>query len=165
MGNIASPDIDVWPLQEVERLWDGKMPVFANELEVNRFMQTLVNDFYNKLCDQQEIEKPFNLIKLKPGHIDHQYLARLGNIRREELEGFLGGLFCGLDEMEMPEKAREIIHSLLEKREMFSTAEKAANDPQGPSGGSSIEQMHESLQEMTLAAESQINVIIQLVPA
>lgn len=162
MGNISSPDLDVFPLQEVERSWNGEMPVFANELEVNLFMQTMVNEFYNKLCDHQDPKKLFKFVKLNPGKIDREYLARFGRIRREELEGYIGGLFSGQDEMEMPVAAHEIIPNLLKIRDMFATAEKAANDPSELEDGPSIERMHKQLQEMTCAAEGQINILIQL---
>ena len=162
MGNIASPDLHVTPLRELERAWNGELPVFASEHDIHPFMQTMLMDFYKKLCAHQNQEQPFNLVNLYPTSINREFLSRFGRVRREELEGFIGGLFCGQDEIGMPEQAHSIIQSLREKLETFASEEKSTIGPLESEDRSSIERTLAHLQELTLASEKEINIIIQL---
>lgn len=124
-------------------------------------MQTLMMDFYKKLCAHRNRENPFKLVKLKPAQVDLEYIARFGRIRRQELEGFICGFFCIQKESDMPEPVPEAIRNLLEKRESFAAAEKAASHLPEPAEVTDIAQMHENLQEITRAAESGINAVIK----
>lgn len=161
IGNIASPNLHVSPLREAERAWNGELPVFASERDIEPFMQTLMMDFYKKLCAHRNRENPFKLVKLKPAQVDLEYIARFGRIRRQELEGFICGFFCIQKESDMPEPVPEAIRNLLEKRESFAAAEKAASHLPEPAEVTDIAQMHENLQEITRAAESGINAVIK----
>lgn len=161
MGNVASPDLNVKPLGEVERAWNGALPDFRNDEEMNAFMQILVMGFYNKMCSHQDRDNPFKLVKLEPIFLGNECVMLFGSARSEEIDGFVGGLFGGQKDIALPTIAREAIESLLEKRESFAAAAEIASDPSEQSDEASIKRTLEKFQEMTRVAEEEINVVIQ----
>lgn len=161
MGNVASPALHVMPLREVERTWNGALPEFRSADEMNSFMQIMVMGFYNKMSSHQDRDNPFKLVKLEPIFLSNVCVMLFGSARHEEIDGFVGGLFCGQKDIALPTIAREAIESLLEKRESFAAAAEMANDPSEQADEASIERTLEKFQEMTQAAEEEINVVIQ----
>ena len=161
MGNVASPDLRVKPLREVERAWDGELPEFRSDDEINAFMQILVMGFYNKMCSHLESDNPFKLMEMEPVIVSPVYVGLLANTRSREIEGFIGGLFCGLKDIDLPKTASEAVESLSEKRESFASAENMIDDPPEQWEEESLKKMIENFREMTKAAEEEINVVIQ----
>ena len=161
MGNVASPDLNVMPLREVERAWNGALPEFRDDDEINPFMQILVMGFYNKMSSHQDRDNPFKLVKLGPIFLGNECVMLFGRARRQEIEGFIGGLFCGQKDIALPKIARDAIESLLEKRDSFAAAEEMAEDQSAQSDDASIRHTLEKLQEMTRVAEEEINLVIQ----
>ncbi len=161
MGNIATPDMNASPMQEIRRIWNDDLPEFEDREEAEAFFSALLQGMWNGLGAHQKRNNPFRLVRVKIAPASYEYLARLGKARREEIEGFLDGLFAGQDEMDFPESAHKGIGILGELRALFAATEDLANNPPGPADVSSLEQTAKHLRELTRIAEIEINAILQ----
>lgn len=161
MGNIATPDMNASPMQEVQRIWNDGLPEFEDRKEAEAFFGALLQGMWNGLSAHQKRNDPFKLSRVKTAPASYEYLARLGKARREEIEGFIDGLFTGQEEMDLPESAHKAVGILGELRALFAATEELANNPPGPADVSSMEQTAKHLRELTRIAEVEINTIIQ----
>lgn len=161
MGNIVTPDMNASPMQEVQRIWNDGLPEFEDPKEAEAFFGALLQGMWNGLSAHQKRNDPFKLARVKTAPASYEYLARLGKARREEIEGFIDGLFAGQEEMDLPESAHKAVGILGELRALFAATEELANNPPGPADVSSIEQTAKHLRELTRIAEVEINTIIQ----
>ena len=161
MGNIATPDMNASPMQEVQRIWNDDLPEFEDKTEAEAFFGALLQGVWNGLSVHQKRNDPFKLLRVKTAPASHEYLGRLGKVRREELDGFIDGLFAGHDEMDFPESAHTAIGTLGELRALFAATEDLTNNPPGPADVSTMEQTAKHLRELTRIAEVEINTIIQ----
>ena len=92
LGNIASPDMQGSPMKMVEALWGSELPTFDSLDEANELIGALVMGLWNRLTRHQERSAPFRLTRMEVP-ATREGLATLAQLRREELEGFVDGLF------------------------------------------------------------------------
>ena len=71
---------------------------------------------------------PFRLIRVEVAPTA-EGLGRLALIRREELDGFVEGLFGKADSLELPERAHRALEVLSETRVFFDAMQDLAGDP------------------------------------
>ena len=161
MGNIATPDMQASPIQEIKRIWNEELPEFEDQKEAEAFFGALLQGMWNGLGAHQKRNDPFKLARVKTAPASYEYLARLAKVRREEIEGFLDGLFAGQKEMDFPESAHKAVGILGELRALFAATEDLAITPPGPADVSSLEQTAKQLRELTRISEVEINTIIQ----
>lgn len=159
MGNIATPEMNASPLRLVQDLWGGALPEFESEAAATEVIGGLIQGLWNDLARHQKRTEPFRLsrIRTEPNLAD---LARLSLRRREELDGFIEGLFNGEDEIELPEKARTALDILGEIRGMFAGAHDLAVADTQPGDVSQLEETFKHLREMSRIAEREINNVI-----
>lgn len=161
MGNIATPDMNASPMKEVQRLWNDDLPEFEDKKEAEAFFGALLQGMWNGLSAHQKRSDPFKLARVKTAPASYEYLARLGRVRREEMNGFIDGLFAGQEEMDFPESAHKAVGTLGELRSLFAATEDMASNPPGPAEVSSLDQTAKHLRELTRIAEVEINAVIQ----
>lgn len=161
MGNIATPDMNASPMKEVQRLWNDDLPVFDSQKEAEAFFSALLHGLWNGLSAHQKRSDPFKLGRVNAAPASYEYLARLGRVRREEIDGFVDGLFAGREEMDFPESAHKAVGILGELRALFAATEEMALNPPGPADVAALEQTVKHLRELTRIAEVEINAIIQ----
>lgn len=161
MGNIATPDMNASPMKEIQRLWNDDLPEFENQQDAEAFFGTLLQGMWNGLSAHQKRNDPFKLVRVKTAPASYEYLARLGKVRREEIDGFVDGLFAGHEEMDFPESAHKAVGTLGELRALFAATEEMALRPPGPADVATLEQTAKHLRELTRIAEAEINTIIQ----
>jgi hypothetical protein len=115
LGAIASPTLAVSPLPIVQGLWGGELPLFDSMEDANELMNVLVNGLWNSLTRHNSRSEPFRLqrLALEPSA---QNLARIAQVRRQELDGFVEGLFNGQDRVNLPERAHRALGCLGEHR-------------------------------------------------
>ena len=67
MGSIASPALNISPLQTVKQLWGGELPAFDTmEVEdLNELLNILVSGLWNQLTTHQSPDNPFLLTTLE----------------------------------------------------------------------------------------------------
>ena len=119
LGNIASLDMSVSPLRVVENLWGGELPAFDSMEDVNELIGMLVNGLWNELTRHQKRTEPFRLVRVQ-GEQAPETLGRLAQVRQQEIDGFIEGLFHGADEIDLPEKASRAVDVLGEIRAMMA---------------------------------------------
>ena len=158
MGNIATPDMTASPMQEIQRIWNNDLPTFESKFETEEFFGVLIQGLWNDLSAHQKRTDPFKLVRIATAPASLDFLLKLARIRREEIEGFLDGLFAGQDKIDLPESAHKAVGILGEMRSIFAATEQLAAQP------ASVESITETIrhfQQMTRIAETEINVVVQ----
>ena len=161
MGSIATPDMTVSPMQEIQRIWNNELPVFESKSDAEEFFGGLFQGVWNALSAHQKRTDPFKLARLPTAPANLEFLARFSRVRREEIEGFVDGLFADKDEMDLPASAHKAVSILGEIRSLFAAAEQLATSPAQPTSVSSITETIKHFQQMSRIAEHEINVVIQ----
>jgi len=158
MGNIATPDIAASPMQEIQRIWNNNLPTFESKSEADEFFGVLIQGLWNGLSSHQKRTDPFKLGRIATAPASLEYLNRFSRVRREEIEGFVDGLFGDKEELDLPESAHKAVSILGEMRSIFAATEQLADQQ------ASVDTMTETIrhfQQMTRIAETEINVVIQ----
>ena len=158
MGNIATPEMTVSPMQEIQRIWNNDLPVFESKAEAEEFFGTLFQGLWNALSTHQKRMDPFKLARIATAPASLAFLTRFSRVRREEIEGFVDGLFVDKDEMDLPESAHKSVSILGEMRSIFAAVEQLASQP---ASVASITETIKHFQQMSRIAEHEINVVIQ----
>ena len=99
-------------MRVVEGLWGGELPVFDDMAEAQKLVSTLLEGFWNDLARHQKRAHPFHLTRLAM-EATASNLRNFGQVRLEELDGFVEGLFAGQEEIDLPERAHGAVRRLL----------------------------------------------------
>jgi hypothetical protein len=159
LGNIATPDLTTSPLKIIEDLWGGDLPVFGSMDEANELIGALVQGLWNELTKHQKRSQPFRLTRLdlEP---TAENLAHLAQVRRQEIEGFIEGVFAGRDRVDLPERAHHALGHLGELRAMMVGIEELiARDDQAPSR-TQLETTFKHVRELTRIMEAEIHATV-----
>ncbi len=111
LGNIASPIMGASPMKVVQDLWGGALPEFETIEAANELIGTLVMGLWNRLTRHQERSKPFRLTRLNVPPT-REGLAMLALMRRQELDGFIEGLFAQEADISVSERASHGLDTL-----------------------------------------------------
>ena len=158
MGNIATPVMTVSPVQEIQRIWDNELPIFESNSDAEEFFGVLMQGLWNGLSAHQKRTDPFKLARIATAPASLEFLFKYARVRRQEIEGFVDGLFAGQGEIDLAESAHKAVGILGEIRAIFEATEQLAAQP------ASVESITETIrhfQQMTRIAENEINVVIQ----
>lgn len=156
LGNIASPAMAVSPIDMVKQLWGGELPVFDHIDEANILLSALVMGLWNRLTRHQDRSAPFRLTRPNLAS-DREGLKVLAQIRREELDGFVDGLFGGSQELDLPERAHRALQVLSEGRAIFAGVEALAADASKSAPAADIAVTARHLRELTRIAEHEMH--------
>jgi len=160
MGNIASPDMTASPMRMIQDLWGGELPEFETEADANDLITALMQGLWNNLTRHQKRIDPFRLSRVKSDpNLSH--LAKLSQRRRQELDGFVEGLFNGQDEIDLPEKAHVALGVLGEIWGMFAGILDMSINDSKPVDVSQLQKTFKHLRELSRIAEHEINTVIQ----
>ena len=110
LGNIASPVAGASPLETVTQLWGGDLPEIESIDDLNELLNVLVNGLWNRLTEHQNSRNPFMLVRFDVVPT-RQGLQHFVLVRRQELDGFVTGLFGNEQQIELPERANEVDRS------------------------------------------------------
>ena len=159
LGNIATPAMSASPITVVKNLWGGELPEFESLDAVNELIGVLVNGLWNSLTRHQKRSDPFRLVRptVTP---TRDGLAQLALIRRQELDGFVEGLFSGAEELDLPTKASAALDTLGEVRAMIAGVHEVAINPSKPAELSDIATTMKHLRELTRITEIEINRVV-----
>lgn len=159
LGNIATPVMEASPIKAVESLWGGQMPPFDRMEEVNELIGALIMGLWNRLSQHQERSHPFRLSRNVPAATS-EGLAAVALMRREELDGFVEGLFGKEEELDFPERAHQALSDLAEMRSMFAAVVEVALDETKPGSASDLETTLRLIGRMTKDAEHEIHALV-----
>jgi hypothetical protein len=159
LGNIASPILSASPLDTAKSLWGGELPEFNNLDAVNELLAVLVMGLWNRLSRHQERNAPFRLVRVEIPDT-REGLVRIALIRREELDGFVEGLFGTVQSLELPERAHRALDALSELRAMFDGLYELAGNPTKPVTADDIAQTRRHIRELTKVGEREIHEVV-----
>ena len=131
LGNIASPDLQTSPIKMVESLWGGALPAFDNLDAANELIGALVMGLWNRLTGHQERSTPFRLTRIDVP-ATREGTESLARLRREELDGFVEGLFGRKQSLDFPVRAHKALGILADIRSMAEATRELAADPSKP---------------------------------
>jgi hypothetical protein len=159
LGSIASPSFHRSPIQVVQSLWGGQLPAFETTDEVNALFDLLLSGLWNRLTGHHKSRDPFRLVRLNT-EATRQSLGHLAQVRRQELEGFLEGLFAGNESIDLPDKAHQALDVLFHLRDMFGSAANLLDDPSKPAAVDDLKGLLKNFQQMSIIVETEINRIV-----
>jgi hypothetical protein len=159
LGNIASPNVSASPIKVVQDLWGGKLPTFDAIDEANELIGALVMGLWNRLTRHHERSSPFRLSRMetaatRPG------LAALALMRRQELDGFIEGLFGGEEMIDLPKRAHRGLDELGQMRALFGAVAALATDDAKLATDKGMETTLRHMREMTRNAEHEIHAVV-----
>lgn len=159
LGAIASPLISTSPLPIVKELWGGELPQFDSIDHLNELIDILVNGLWNSLTKHDSRSSPFRLARLdlEPSA---KNLALFAQVRRQELEGFVEGLFNGQDQVDLPERADQALQHLGELRAMMAGIEDLVARDIEAGSRTQLETTFMHVQELTRIMEVEIHAAV-----
>jgi len=156
LGNIASPAMNVSPMETVKQLWGGELPEFDSMEAVNELLHALVAGLWNRLTAHQSSRHPFRLLRFDVAET-REGLAHFALVRRQELDGFVEGLFGPEEHIDLPQRAHEALGVLAELRAMFAGMAHLLDDPSKPATSDDLKALVRNIQQMTIIAETEMN--------
>ena len=159
LGNIASPVMSASPLRVVEDLWGGELPPFDAIDQANELIGALVMGLWNRMTRHQDRASPFRLLRTETAPT-REGLAALALMRRQELDGFVAGLFGRSDVIDLPERARRSLNELAEMRAAFVAVFEVVSDETKSATERDMETTLRHMREMTKSAEHEVHAIV-----
>lgn len=159
LGNIATPKLSASPLAIAKGLWGGAFPEVDSIEDLNLLIDALINGLWNALTIHQKRSEPFRLVKV-PLEPSVANLARLTLVRRQELDGFVEGLFDGAEAIDLPERANAAMGALAEMRAIMGGAHDLAMRTAEPADPAQIQATFRHLRELTKIMEREINAVV-----
>jgi hypothetical protein len=156
LGNIASPVMSASPIETVRGLWGGELPPFDDINAANELIGALVMGLWNGLTRHQERNAPFRLLRFDVPETA-EGLHRFVLIRRQELDGFVEGLFGRQEHIDLPERAHRALNSLSEMRAMLEGIRLLMEDKTKTGAHSEITKTIHNLRELTKIAEHEMH--------
>jgi hypothetical protein len=137
-------------------LWGGELPELESIDAVNELVGALVMGLWNRLTAHQDRRFAFRLIRFEvPAGRDG--VARIALVRRQEIDGFVEGLFGNEEAIELPERAHQALGALSELRAMFAGIVDLMADRTKPATPQDLAQVLRNTQRLTIAAETEIH--------
>ena len=155
LGAIASPAIGISPIASIKQLWGGELPAFETPAAAETLFDALIG-LWNTLTKHQQRQTPFRLSAIEVAATDAG-LATLAKTRREELDGFLAGLFGPDDQIDFPEQAHQALAHLGEIRVMLAGIVRLAERSKASSSPHEIKALLGQLQDLKRIAEIEIH--------
>jgi hypothetical protein len=128
LGTIVSPVESVLPIAILKGLWGGEFPAFDNLNALSELIQVLIMGLWNQLTRHQKLGQPFRFVELSvPRTLEG--LATLALVRREEIDGFIDGLFGPAERIDLPESGYRALGEIGEIRAMLAGIYELATRP------------------------------------
>jgi hypothetical protein len=156
LGNIASPVMGASPMETVKQLWGGELPEFDSMEAVNELLNVLVAGLWNRLTAHQSSRNPFRLMRFDVAQT-REGLKQFALVRRQELDGFVEGLFGPEEHIDLPERAHEALGVLAEMRAILAGAVNLLDDSRKPAEPDDLKALVRNIQELTIIAETEMN--------
>lgn len=156
LGNIASPIMNTSPLETVKGLWGGELPEFENLAAANELLGALVMGLWNRLTGHQDRRAPFRLVRFEVPPT-REGVVRIALVRRQELDGFVEGLFGTEESLDLPERAHKAVNVLSEMRAMFAGMVDLIGDRTKPATTDDLTEVLRSIQELTKIGELEMH--------
>ena len=160
LGHIASPRLDVSPMAAVADAWGGEMPEFGSSAEFEEMVRVFIHGLWNRLSEHQSTRDPFRLPRFEVS-ATRPALHQLALVRAQEIKGFVDGLFGPEAAMLLPQKAHEAVVTMAALYALFAGAAELLADATKPAPAQQLKALLRNLEQMTIAADEQINKAVQ----
>jgi hypothetical protein len=159
LGNVATPVMSASPIKMVEGLWGGELPDFGSINAANEVIGALIMGLWNRLTRHQERSTPFRLTRPDVA-ATREGLATLALIRRQELDGFVEGLFGAERALDLPDRAHRSLNVLGELRSLIAGLLDVATNGNKVASAGDIEGTLRHMREMTRIAEHEMHAVV-----
>ena len=159
MGSIVSPVPDSSPVQTVKELWGGEFPPFDSIDDLNHLLHVLMDGLWNRLIAHQTASKPFKLTRVKVRQT-REGVHRYALVRKQEIEGFIDGLFGPHEEMDLPENARDGVAALGQIRSILAGTINLLDDTGVPAAPDDLNGLADNLQALEPILEREMNTVV-----
>jgi hypothetical protein len=122
-------------------------------------MGALVMGLWNRLTRHQDRSAPFRLTRIQIEATRGQ-LVSLASMRRQELDGFVEGLFGPEKSIDLPERAHRALDILGEMRAGFAAVFVLASDQAKGANIKDVERTLRNSREMTKIAEREMHAVV-----
>lgn len=157
LANIATPRFDPSPFEAIKALWNGDLPEFEDTDQANDLFGALLS-LWNHLTQHQSRSRPFRLARQSSkGSFDD--LKTLSQIRTEEIEGFVDGLFGTLEELDLPDRAVEGMEHLGKINAMLHGVLRLVENPEEAADQYDLTSMMRNVNELTRIAEKEMHAV------
>ena len=159
MGSIASPLRDRSPVHAIQELWGGEFPPVDTIEDLNHLLHVLMAGLWNRLTAHRFASNPFKLMRLPVSQTRvglHQYAL----VRKQEIEGFMDGLFGPHEQLDLPESARDGVQVLGEMRAMLAGAIALLDDPSMPAAPHDLNGLSNNLRPLATILEKEMNTVV-----
>ena len=134
----------------------GELPEFDSIEAVNELINALVAGLWNRLAAHQSSRNPFRLIRFEVAQT-REGVKHLALVRRQELDGFVEGLFGAEEHINLPERAHSAIGVLADIRAMLAGAIDLLDDPSKAAESDAIKGLVRNFQEISVILETEMN--------
>ena len=146
-------------MRMVGELWGGELPEFDSLEAANELIGALVMGLWNRLTRHQARNAPFRLVRLKVA-ATHDGRAALALTRRQEIDGFIEGLFGGKEAIDLPERAHRGVSILGEIRALMAGIVQMVPDKTNTTTEKDIRATLRQIGELTKIAEHEIHAVV-----
>lgn len=159
LGRIASPVMATSPMDAVAGLWNGGSPAIDGSDTANELMRVLVVGLWTQLEGHVQRNAPFRLMRIQ-SPATREGLARIALIRKEEVIGFIQGLFGGQEGLAFPKRACRALEALAEAGALFNGVYQVTSNPGKPASVEDIVETWSHVRELTNVCEREIHEIV-----
>ena len=158
MGSIPSP-LDRSPVQAIQDLWGGELPELASREDLNRLLDILTG-LWNRLTEHRMDGNPFKLTRVQVKQT-RDGLHRHALLRRQEIEGFIDGLFGPQKELDLPESVHDAVDVLGKIRAILTGVITLLDDPDQPAAPDDLRGLSDNLQALAIVIEKEMNIVLR----
>ncbi len=156
LGSIVSPAMHASPMDAVGQLWGGALPAFESSQAANAFDAALVGGLWSHLTAHQDASKPFDLLAVTAAASDAG-IRHLVSVRRQEIDGYIKGLFGGLEQVVLPAAADQCLKLLADLRSMLGEVLTLLDGPDKPTDAKAFGELLEHVDRLSAIMQSEIN--------
>ncbi len=143
-------------METVKQLWGGQLPGFDSIEDVNELLNTLVAGLWNRLTAHQSSRDPFRLLRFDAPQT-REGPKHFALVRRQELDGFVEGLFGREEQIDLPERAHEALGVLAEVRATLTGVIDVLDNSSKPAEPDDIKGLVRNIQQLTIVIETEMN--------
>ncbi|MBV8335316.1 MAG: hypothetical protein JO358_07720 [Alphaproteobacteria bacterium] len=159
LGRIASPVMAPSPMDAVAGLWGGALPAIDSSDTANELMRVLGVGLWTQLEGHVQRNAPFRLIRIQ-SPATREGLARIALIRKEEVIGFIQGLFGGQEGLAFPKRACRALEALAEAGALFNGVYQVTSNPGKPASVEDVVETWSHIRELTNVCEREIHEVV-----
>lgn len=157
LGAITSPETPVSPWDALVSLWGDKPPGFASTAAD---VVGLLDELWRCLARRAMVGEPFRVVEIE-AEVTREELAQVALVRRQEIDGFVAGLFGQRDTVVLSKHATAALDSLGDIRALLQHLRNFLDDPAKSTTPAGLAASMSSVQELTRALEEAMNKVVR----